>query len=256
MAKEAEYEKVETGNVELSEVGLPEATPVNESLPVFFVTAPCDLEAGFEFAVSFEGKKYQAMVPQGGVRVGQTFSPENIQELDIGVRLPKGGKWKADVFECLDNRHCLLAWLCGLCYLPSILGTVMNRLRGQPGSHGLCVLLCVVFPVSYFLMRVPDSDPQMRALSVTCALVFQVALCILYIASCLIRTRLRRRLAIEGDECEDCLLSWFCNCCVILQMHNQVDGTTTGRPLIGKIDNALVKTSKEREDIIKVATIV
>lgn len=38
-----------------------------------------------------------------------------------------------------------------------------------------------------------------------------------------IRTKFRTRLSIVGDACEDCALSFFCCCCVICQLVNEVE---------------------------------
>ena len=253
MPNMTKYANVETEEVDLgNEVELPEAKLVDEALDVSFqVVAPSDLEPGFEFAVTFEQVTYLATVPESGASMGCLFTPINIRESHTR-RFPQAGAWTKDLWACADHPMFVPALIFGIIVRFHLLATVANRLQGLRGSDAFLGVLLFLLIVSYVGMTESEGNERGRYghdTDTTFTIVFYCAFATFLTLTYLVRTQLRRRLAIRGNGAEDCLLSWFCNCCVIFQMHSQVKNmTTSGTPVIGRMKDRLVQPVKPKRE--------
>lgn len=165
--------------------------------------------------------------------MGHTFTPVGVQEIGSGDILPVACEWKRQAWDSCCYSPCFFQSLFCPCFtLPYLLGAVMNRLHGKPGSHPIYIPLTVIFVVMCFVH--------------TGAAVFVCILSLFHVATCFVRKSLRQHLALPGHPVRDLLLSCLWPHCVILQMHYQIEHmTTTGHAMTGKIRNKFVEILKE-----------
>lgn len=242
-----EYSKVDTTedsptSVELISSAKPAKTG-EQKADFFRIVAPCSLLGGFCFVAEFQGKSYKVSVPRGGVLKGTKFTPVILHEIKGRTNdLPQAGAWEDGLCDCCNDESCVSACVCGVCILPHLEGVVENRLEGEPEGNPLWCLWSFVYMamiVVVFLL-VTSAGPNVRSsdeeLAYQCRAIQGILGLILVFAVCCTRGRLREQLAIEGDECTDCLSAWCCTCCTVLQMWRHVKMTKpTGQKPLGKI---------------------
>lgn len=181
------------------------------------VVAPSNLEAGYQFQATAEGKTFMVTVPEGGVKEGEQFQVPFPDDTMATAGMDKDavkGKWKVGLFD-----SCNVAagyWWMACCCSPILMAQVMQRLGlnaigsksslPDPTKGSACMIISVITVICslvYFL-RVP-------------LLIYIVVIGTRY------RMYMRRKYDIPTDNCgdgvEDCCCVFWCSCCVACQTH-------------------------------------
>ena len=133
--------------------------------------------------------------------------------------------WKYGIFDCARQSLALNA--CGFfpLFVPFIVTNIASRARRYVFGLGFCgmlMLTCFCGYVNYgtsIAMDYVSDDTVSTILGLVGALCAGVLFAIFYI----VRVRLREKLLIAGDSFYDCLLSFFCPCCSMVQMAGEVE---------------------------------
>jgi Cys-rich protein (TIGR01571 family) len=117
------------------------------------------------------------------------------------------GRWHHDIFEkCCDvGGHCFMAWCCSVFPLAQI--SEKHKFLGvrSTGFQTVLIIACVVSLID--LITHIFTRESTWLLGMFCAI-----LC------CQLRGVTRKVLQIKGSEFDDCLLSFFCTPCTIIQI--------------------------------------
>jgi len=201
--------------------------------PIVDVTAPATLPAGYRFEAVFDGRKFEVVVPAGGVEKGQVFSvsvPPQGESSTVSNRIVTAG-FKDNIFGCCRygccHPSCCVPYFCIFCAM----GQVMTRLKltwyASPGSAAevrktykiLAVIGSFLFLLSFFV-----HTNSLLILSFISLLIFAGSIYLIVIG---IKTRsyLRQKYNIPANTCcpcfqpcEDCCITYYCMCCSTSQM--------------------------------------
>lgn len=100
--------------------------------PKISVVAPANLEVGYTFEASVDGRMFVVTVPAGGVLVGETIIvnyPEEKDFLDYPINphsIPNY-YWRDGLFECTSHGKCHPTMFCGFICPPLLAAQVMTR---------------------------------------------------------------------------------------------------------------------------------
>lgn len=222
------------------------------------VIAPADLDEGYTFDVSVEGKAIPVVVPPGGVTYGQRFqalSPRS--DLDEHAPLLSGsggnsavkGKWRYGLFDCCGA--CCGAFCMGCCFPGILAGQVFQRNKlsiwGSPAENSDYKNTCAIMTyiaVAVILItgtlnniafgnsaqedEIVSEEEEMvtPTTAIASSLVWNLYSLYLIVALTYARIEFRKRYQIPGGccgKCHDfCTVAW-CMCCSVLQMHNHTN---------------------------------
>jgi len=186
------------------------------------VIAPSNLEAGYSFTAQVDGKDFQVTVPEGGVTEGQILEVpypkfDDAKKSD-GLDDVPTGRWRNDLCSCCDIFCNGLFWMAACCDI-LLVGQLLNRLGlDSIGSSGgdkktVWMITWVIF-VLFILVGY-----------------WVWPLFIIWVVLCMtkIRNLLRRKYQIPasscGDSMDDCCMSFWCTCCVLVQMARHTHDT-------------------------------
>ena len=119
---------------------------------------------------------------------------------------PPPGRWSSGPFECFsDCCTCMSGWCC-----PCVL---LGQLYEKNGSPGACIKIVggVVFLevlMYIFAMVFPPLVSLIRTI--------EWAIC--FVLAWQVRSKIQARDGIQGDQCQDCLCTWFCFHCNLCMM--------------------------------------
>lgn len=203
------------------------------------VIAPSDMPPGYSFNATYNGVTLPVIVPEGGVRAGETMKvPFNANGSNGFVT----GRWKDDVFSCCSLGFCHPHWWFAWCCTPCAIAQVMTRMRlnwcGKPASeesswrstYRTVLMITIAVGVLRFILAFtstilypPDDSGNQTGNPVSAASDIAGFLFLIYVLVIIIRTRghVRERYAIQGDCCSDCCCSFWCRWCVVAQMARQ-----------------------------------
>lgn len=224
-----------------------------ESAILLEVTAPDNLPEGYRLQVNVpqSDRVCTVIVPEGGVSAGQTFtakiedSNNNSVGNDSNVARIVVGQWKDGICDCCIH-GCVHPMVWNACCCPFIaLGQVMTRLnlrwRGKPGtaeqvsktfSTTLGITVSVML-LNWLLVTIMMNEIDYEGgdyedtVTVSGLYVFSfwlrrlVNFCYtvtLVFLMTVTRGYIRSRYNIQGNEVEDCCLSFWCTCCTVSQM--------------------------------------
>lgn len=133
--------------------------------------------------------------------------------------------WKHGIFDC--TRQTLELNICGFfpLFVPFFITNIAARLNSYAfglGFTSMLVLTCLCGYINYgtsIAMEYVTNETADMILAIIGALFGGVLFYVFYS----IRTRMREKLAIAGDGFYDCIVSFFCSCCSMVQMAAEVD---------------------------------
>jgi len=204
---------------------------IETATPIVEVTAPSTLPEGFTFEAEANGRRFQVIVPNGGVEKGQVFSVSlpTEKESASAVDIATDGKFRDDLFDCFRQglchpSLCMPLWCCTVF---CAVGQVMTRLNlnsfGDPISSSQVqntFKTMSILGVLYVVCGVLQSagDPSLASL----AHLGRLGLLIwLVVVGSKTRHYLRLKYAISTSMCgamEDCCCMFWCTCCTVSQM--------------------------------------
>jgi len=166
-----------------------------------------------------------------------------------------GGQWKNGLCSCASGKSCPCPCLMGWCCFPILLGQVVERLkyaRSGDGSTSLpiCWMFAILWIIALIIEIVILATNDYSAAQATddftagnnyaaAPLYSQILVWVLavwawfiFIVSCCTRMKMRKQYQIEplclGDNCcDDCCVTWCCNCCSTVQMASQTHDEDT-----------------------------
>ena len=118
------------------------------------------------------------------------------------------GAWRSGLCDCCSTPACCLACCCPCCVFGQIAATMTPEEVCCGGNYGgsCCLYYLLIMPTQFVdVLLAPTS----------------VALIILPLGSlmhCPLRSAIRRKHNIPGDDCEDCMTVWCCSCCALAQV--------------------------------------
>ncbi|CAB9506808.1 expressed unknown protein [Seminavis robusta] len=136
----------------------PMLTPVvtgQETAGMVSVTAPMDLQEGYQLQVSVNGQQKNVTVPAGGVKEGQSFQARPVAGASTGGVAAGGvvhnipqGKWRDNICDCFKFGCCHAMCCLGFCCEPILGGQVMTRMSrdfmGGPGARPSASKTCQI----------------------------------------------------------------------------------------------------------------
>ena len=201
------------------------------------VTAPCDLQGGYQFeAILGDGTPFMCQVPQGGVKEGGTFWVPLPQDAGRNRIIAPTGKWKDGLFDCFSLGICHAHLLCAFCCSRIAMAQIMTRLHltwlGLPGpviatKNTFNVVVTLVIAYSIYASSLSLAAMGYSAVEVPGIIVFLKTVGGLLFGAwsiyslCRTRQSVRRQYSIPEEGChgyEDLCLSIFCTCCTLAQM--------------------------------------
>jgi len=120
------------------------------------------------------------------------------------------GNWKDGLCDCCSqcSPSCCLATWCP-CIL---LGQIYQKL-----NQGKCVHVVAAFVAGYLLYSILLVTIPQAANSINGIIAIG-----LFVLTCALRGTLRRQMNIQGSDCDDCCVSFWCQCCALAQMARQL----------------------------------
>jgi len=196
-------------------------------------------------------------IPVADVVVVPVAMENGVHVNEVNAFQVPGGRWKNGLFSCCNA--CLCPCIMGWCCVPILLGQVVERLKYATSGDGKSLPVCWIFailtmiaiiieiiilstnqttiysntvdetPFSYSNNNIYASAPLYYQILVWVIVVWAWFICII---SCCTRMKMRKQYHIEpsccGDNCcDDCCISWYCNCCSIVQMARQTHDEVT-----------------------------
>lgn len=212
------------------------------------VSAPTNLPGGYEMNVDSDGTHWTVQVPEGGVKVGETFRAlvlrkgplakaelisESMAEYGSSFDIPTG-KWRDGICDCCTYGAChAQCWLAGCCSLLA-LGQLMTRLNltplGKPASSRLrgytspCYVMTFLVAIYWFCFVVPYYATLIKDPSTKPSLWYNVVvisfLVFFFVAHTRTRNLLRRKYKIGNSYgcLGDCCCAYWCSPCSVCQM--------------------------------------
>jgi len=176
-----------------------------------------------------------------------------------------GGRWKNGLCSCANGRSCPCPCLMGWCCFPILLGQVVERLKYATSGDGKSLPICWMFAILFMITSIIEivilatkdygaavaynttdntwtdditttstGNNYLNAPLNSQILVWVLAVWawFIFIVSCCTRMKMRKQYQIEplccGDNCcDDCCVTWFCNCCSTVQMARQTHDEDT-----------------------------
>jgi len=143
------------------------------------------------------------------------------------IPYPEEGAWHHELCErCCDcGRDCWMAWLCPIFPLAQIAERFVHfGILEKNGGYNLIMVMAAVWIFIDLLLAVAGGGGSCTLLLLCGLICFQM------------RVVTRATLGIAGSKCDDCLLSFFCNPCTVIQMvgtlwaaPKQVPGCSIGK---------------------------
>lgn len=187
------------------------------------LSAPYSMPGHYKLPVKYcEGGRTVtgvADIPEGGVLTDEMF------EAEIIATRPLYGRWKQGVFDCFeskDSEFCVFCFLCPLGAWGCLYESAFRRPRGS--CWMVLLILAFVYNILFFNhfgnpdSRDSDSSPVLDPLGQ----VINVLGLIIVFTACVIRGKIRQKYQIPGNACIDCLCTYFCGCCTVLQAYEQL----------------------------------
>ena len=140
------------------------------------------------------------------------------------------GAWKSGLCDCCSTPACCLACCCPCCVFGQI-GAAMTPAEvccGGDYCGSCCLYYILIMPTQYI-------DVVIAPLSVG-----SIALPLGTLIHCPMRSAIRKKHQIPGNDCEDCLIVWCCACCALAQVDspsNFHQGCTLFRNLLIQISS-------------------
>jgi Cys-rich protein (TIGR01571 family) len=204
------------------------------------VEAPADLKKGFPLEVEADGKRVVASCPcdvQPGDMFEVDLRDDNATDLEAGEVPKRGassagkhgdGDFKYGLCGCTDSPvFCSALWWFSWIFTCIPTAQLLSRLRlnaigssrKSPNPVPTFVIVVALYTflrfIIYFFPRISYGGLVFFSLAFTAFTVYWIVL--------LTRTRMqfRGRYRVAGSAGIDCLVSTFCSCCSIIQMHRQ-----------------------------------
>ena len=194
--------------------------------------APATLPEGATFLAEVDGSQFTATVPRGGVQAGEVFK---VPKPSIDATLAPVGRWRTELFDCND---CCSPMCCMAFNLPCIISAQMierlnlslggcRKNRGSYGKatrFGACVLypsvlgLLVLLPLIFLIAGI--AAESVALINVSNIFLFALTAWVIFISVAMIcaRKSMRELYNIPGSCCEDFCCTYWCSCCVVMQM--------------------------------------
>ena len=118
------------------------------------------------------------------------------------------GAWKSGLCDCCSTPACCLACCCPCCVFGQIAVTMTPEEVCCGGNYGgsCCLYYLLVMPTQFVdVLLAPTSAAS-------------IILPIGTLMHCPLRSAIRRKHKIPGDDCEDCVIVWCCSCCALAQV--------------------------------------
>ena len=152
---------------------------------------------------------------------GAAAAPTGALPQDAGT--DSRGTWRYGLCGCFERPlSCLSVFCCQSCTF----GQSASIAAG--GNAMLCMLVTAFFLVfgitGYALMYATTDEGAVVAGLIISILVSVVAFFLIFF----VRRMVRQRNRIEGNECEDCCIAFFCGLCSTCQTLNQIPGPYPG----------------------------
>ena len=120
-------------------------------------------------------------------------------------------EWSTGLCQCCSSNSC-----CATCFCPCVVfGEITEKMSpdetcfggDQQGACCCYFLLVALFQWAGFVDWFG-----------TATFVFPCTLCL----RCPLRRAIRKKYNIEGSDCNDCMVSWCCSCCSLVQEYEEV----------------------------------
>ena len=231
---------------ETGEIPMVEATPVEEKPKSkrVKVMAPATLPGGATFVAEVDGVQFTARVPKGGVQEGEVFKTKMDESTVIVADSAPRGRWRADLFGCCDSGYSDCCSLCCMAFnFPCIItAQVIQRLNltlggCQRGGNGdaapkkgmsPCVLypsvtaVLFLFSLIFMLVGVRTFNRGLVIFSFALYVFFAAWVTFtVFVAMICARKSMRELYQIPGSCCGDFCVTYWCSCCVAIQMARQ-----------------------------------
>ena len=117
------------------------------------------------------------------------------------------GAWKSGLCDCCNSPACCMACCCPCCVFGQISAAMAPEEVCCGGNYcgSCCMYAAITGPLVAF-----DSIFGLPAATIALPL----GTCV----HCPLRSAIRRKHNIPGDDCEDCLIVWWCACCALAQV--------------------------------------
>ncbi len=118
------------------------------------------------------------------------------------------GAWTSGLCDCCKTPACCMACCCPSCIFGQISAAMTPQEVFCGGNYcGACCL--------YALLTAPQIVIDTITLPVT-SILLPFGTCV----HCPMRSAIRKKYNIPGDDCEDCLIVWCCACCALAQVQS------------------------------------
>ena len=118
------------------------------------------------------------------------------------------GTWRSGLCDCCSTPACCMACCCPCCVLGQIAAT-MNPGEVCCGGN-YCGSCCL-----YYLLIMPTQFVDVVFAPISVA---SIALPLGTLVHCPMRSAIRKKHNIPGNDFEDCLIVWCCSCCALAQV--------------------------------------